>query len=747
MKSGEGRSSVAGNGILTLMIMIVGATFTPGQADADEVSVPVQYAWTFESQARNAPPPRWEEIQQFPLSLLYSAERAELSAPSKIEGLARWNRGGNQPVQNGFARGMESPVTIELSGSTHTPAADSHLPMQFQGGHLMYLEQEQRTWTASVEVKGAYRLRLKLSDLNLAPTTKFWVYNHDGENVGPFGLELMDDEGNLWTPSVAGPTVSLLVLSSEATLPLSFAITDVLEMFQLDSTGTPVLGSESVEGLSCFQEAQCFSSSTYSAIDAARRATAIYFYVKNGVSGYQCSGGLVNDKDSSTFIPYFLTARHCIDSGASASSIEAFWDFRPSSCGASIPSLSSLQRSNGSQLLATGSAQDFSFLQLNSIPSGRSFMGWTRSASAISPGTQLHAVSHPLANAQQYSQATIDGGSYQCSNSLRSDFIYQTPVIGGVSGGSSGALVSLDNGQIVGIFKGICGPLQETDHCSTSNYQTAGMFREFFPAVEPYLDNETSSQAELALTRIDAEFNTYSQGELIRISNTTENLGGMASGNYEIRFYLSTNTTISVNDYYLDKTPVSGPINAGEAYTRNTTMNIPSTIPDGQYYVGGILQYSDANPDNHTSFDATRITLGGGSTPITAGFNGNWWGGIGVNGEGAQIEVVDNGNGGLTFIATFYTYDNNGNQVFLVAVGTVNGDTAEVTVSITSGGRYGQGYGSSGFEQTWGSGTFRAVSCGAIDMTLRPNSQFVSQGFHTLSYRLERLATPVLPCP
>jgi cytochrome c553 len=155
---------------------------------------------------------------------------------------------------------------------------------------------------------------------------------------------------------------------------------------------------------------------------------------------------------------------------------------------------------------------------------------------------------------------------------------------------------------------------------------------------------------------------------------------------------------------------------------------------------------------NPTSADIANIMLylqqlGGTGFAMTAGLNGNWWNGIDLSGEGAQIEVSDDGNGGLTFTATFYSYDILGNQVFLVATGPVIGNTANVEVFITDGGTYGEGLGNAGTEVPWGSGSFMADSCGLIHMNLMPNQTFVADGFTDLMYDLTRLTTPAATCP
>ena len=49
---------------------------------------------------------------------------------------------------------------------------------------------------------------------------------------------------------------------------------------------------------------------------------------------YICSGGLIEDSDGSSAVPYFLTANHCLSRGREAKSLETYFNFTES-CGAS----------------------------------------------------------------------------------------------------------------------------------------------------------------------------------------------------------------------------------------------------------------------------------------------------------------------------------------------------------------------------------------------------------------------------
>jgi hypothetical protein len=133
---------------------------------------------------------------------------------------------------------------------------------------------------------------------------------------------------------------------------------------------------------------------------------------------------------------------------------------------------------------------------------------------------------------------------------------------------------------------------------------------------------------------------------------------------------------------------------------------------------------------------------------INAGLNGNWWNGLDRNGEGAQIEVAAGSDGTPVFVATMYSYDTMGKQIFLIAVGPVNGNSADVEVFITEGGMWGDDFNPALVNETqWGTGTFSADDCSTIHMALMPNAEFQALGYTDLAYDLMRLTTPAIPCP
>jgi hypothetical protein len=406
--------------------------------------------------------------QEPPMVTLAAARDA---VPGEIAAIQEWNEQGNRPAKNGFTRSTGGILAVRV-----TPAevsAKSGL------GHAAMSNRGTTVWAGGIRVAGAYRLRIHLQNVVVPPGTRFWVYG-DAGNAIAFGNELIDDRGELYTPSVEGELVHLEMELPAGTLGASFDITNVVELVgPLTTHDSPT----------CLIDATCVTSSTLDVIDLYRRAVAHLEYVKDGGS-FVCTGGLLNDRDDSSFIPYLLTANHCFSTQTSATSLEAYWDYRTATCAGVFPSMGSSPRSNGSTLLATSPTSDFTFVRMNSVPSGRVFLGWD--TGPLTAGTMLYRISHPFPDSfadpapQAYSTTIVTTTSSTCTGKSRPDFIYSTTGDGGTYGGSSGSPVILSGGITVGQLYGACGP-DPSAGCNASNYTVDGAFAQTYPSVSGYL--------------------------------------------------------------------------------------------------------------------------------------------------------------------------------------------------------------------------------------------------------------------
>jgi len=158
-----------------------------------------------------------------------------------------------------------------------------------------------------------------------------------------------------------------------------------------------------------------------------------------------------------------------------------------------------------------------------------------------------------------------------------------------------------------------------------------------------------------------------------------------------------------------------------------------------------------------TSADIANLMLflqqqSGTGIVLNPGLTGTWWNDS-RDGEGFLLEFgYLPGTTELTLFASFYTYDNMGNQAWLVAQPTgplpASGGEVPVNVYQATGPMWGDDF---DFEDRnlllWGSGTFTFTGCENAEVTLVPGTEAQSMGYTELGYPLTRLLEPGNECP
>ncbi len=132
-----------------------------------------------------------------------------------------------------------------------------------------------------------------------------------------------EEAETFWSPVIEGEAVTLEIELPASIDPDEVDITlpRISHLFQLpySSRTNDQTGIAEKAAAACNQDVMCDS-----AWDTQSRATARMLYTKSG-SSYLCTGTLLNDTDTSTFIPYFLAANHCVSTQTAASSLQTYW--------------------------------------------------------------------------------------------------------------------------------------------------------------------------------------------------------------------------------------------------------------------------------------------------------------------------------------------------------------------------------------------------------------------------------------
>ena len=420
-----------------------------------------------DEKAAEIPPPRLGQYGAIPDPIVLRP--ASDDARDRLEAMQAWNREGRQPRQEGFARSLPQPIVARLgerSADRHSVRVESAVGVGF--------------WGTRATVRGASGVRLHLSGVDLPAGTRFWSYGNEGRPVS-FGLEARGPSGDLWTPIAFGETAYLDVEAPSGAKG-RFSILEVVEIRPLAAATQPPCGIDAV----------CVEPARFPAIAQGRKAVAFLEFM-DGHQAESCTGTLVNDA-AQDGTPYLLTAHHCIATPESASSLQALWDFDAASCGGAAPDPSSLESSVGATLLATGSQSDFTLLQLSSLPSGRSFMGWDSRPSSMPPGTTLYSLSHPVSYVDvdrtplpmEYSESTVADPNLVGCFAPATTYFYSDLSAGYEWFGSSGSAAMLGGGQVVGQIKGVCSAIIEV--CDAPPTLFFGAFSATYPLVARWLD-------------------------------------------------------------------------------------------------------------------------------------------------------------------------------------------------------------------------------------------------------------------
>jgi len=347
----------------------------------------------------------------------------------------------------------------------------------------------------SVQAPGARGLRLGLLIEQLPPHTQLRVYAPgNGQTTEIAGMEVLRtiqrnldggasgaDAYTYWLPTVEGAEAALEIElpadTSPALLKVALPLVSHLKMLPAEAAESMTKAAQA-----CNIDVMCVAE-----VQTTMLAIAWMNYVENG-RGYMCSGTLMNNTRQD-YIPYFLSANHCISTQQVASSLETYWNYRSSSCN-STQQPAKQYLGGGATLLYSSAATDTSFMRLNASPPSPSvFAGWD-ATSVASVGASVFSIHHPAGDAQKYSLGAV-AGFEKCdpptADGKVSCYVYTTPTNnqfyyvlwsrGTTEGGSSGGPLFSSNSRVIGqLFAG-----SETAACTNSR-ATYGRFDLAFDA-------------------------------------------------------------------------------------------------------------------------------------------------------------------------------------------------------------------------------------------------------------------------
>jgi Trypsin-like peptidase domain/Putative metal-binding motif len=347
------------------------------------------------------------------------------------------------------------------------------------------------TWSGVVRAPSAAALRVHFVDFNLPEGAELYVHAANGMAFGPYTGRGPNGTGDFWSNTIAGAEMTVQLDAPEG-VQASFTIAGVgymTERFGIASTLAPEPVTNAANTKPCSFNADCTVDAACGTEDAAvttARNAVAHMLFASGAYLYICSGGLVADSVTTSNIPYFITANHCIGRSSEASSLETFFFYTSPTC-QSCPDPGAAN-TTGSTIVSSNRSSDYTLLRLSqNAPAGATFLGWTSTAVANSNGAPLFRLSHPKGSPQAYSAHVVDTAKGTCQSWPRGPWIYSRDILGATEGGSSGSPVVNALGQLVGQLSGGCG-FNVNDVCDTvSNATVDGAFAAYYSKVSAYL--------------------------------------------------------------------------------------------------------------------------------------------------------------------------------------------------------------------------------------------------------------------
>lgn len=276
--------------------------------------------------------------------------------------------------------------TLRIGVKRELPQAVTLLKSKSNLGDWTILPDGSRIWRLRIDAPGAIGIRVHIRGIVMPEQCEIFAYDtHERKQIrGPYSDRTLRAKDEFWTSTVFSESVTVECYCPTDIYRDKFKLTvdQIIQIYR-----DPL--SMEKEG-DCHNDVTCYP-------DWSPEANAVAGII---FGAYWCTGFLINDKDPSTYIDYFITANHCIDNQSKADDTEYYWFFQTDTCNGTPPSLSSVPSTDGGADYLAGqdesSGNDFTFLRLrNESPPGVTYAGWT--IESPSSSETLTGIHHPIA--------------------------------------------------------------------------------------------------------------------------------------------------------------------------------------------------------------------------------------------------------------------------------------------------------------------------------------------------------------
>jgi lysyl endopeptidase len=484
----------------------------------------------------------------------------------------------------------------------------------------------------------------------------------------------------LWSPALPGATQWV-----EIVWPHDIGAT--LRVVQIShllahplAAGVPVskLDRDIGSGGRCNSDVACVSSPSQALRDTFASVAKMVF--TDAGRSFRCTGTLLNDTDTTTQTPWFITGNHCFDNavlndsgnpiaGARnktpaemdvvARTLNTYWNFQSTTCGA-VTSPNTQLRAGGSSFVTNNDALDMLFLRLaEAPPTGSFFSGWD--AAAVTANMLVTGIHHPGGDLKKISQGGVVPTVFRTisiSTSLRTGSFSEVVWTQGVTeqGSSGSGIFNRPTANEPYFFRG--GLWGGISSCSaTSEPDFYSRMDQYFSQLSQFL---APGQPQPVTAQNGWWWNRNESGRGFFIERRGNNVF-MAGYYYEpdgrntwfVAFGPITGTSYSAN--------MLG-VRGGQTLTGAYRSPQPATS------LGTVqIEFTSATtatmrwPGGTTALE--RFSFGGAGTGVPE--NGWWWNPA-EDGRGFSIEIQGN-----TMFMVGYMYDDASNPVWYITSGSL----------------------------------------------------------------------------
>jgi len=304
-------------------------------------------------------------------------------------------------------------------------------------GLLEILPNNDKLWRLRIKSPGAYSLNLTFGEYVLPVGAKVFISNKSKTHaIGAFTEENNKQSKMLAIQPVEGDEIIIEYSEpSETTNPGKLIISRVgHDYIGILKKITPY-DEHYRQSQWCNVDINCPEGDNWQ----TEKWSVCRIYINN--EGF-CSGSLINNT-SNNYLPFFLTANHCIDTKYRANNSVFVFNYESPSCDGPDGSVS--QTISGSSLMAYWITSDFSLLQLSSTPPSSYYPvwnGWDRRT--ITPSAPVACIHHPAGDVRKIStdntSPSSDGHFWRVNDWN----------VGTVEGASSGAPFYNSDHRVVG---------------------------------------------------------------------------------------------------------------------------------------------------------------------------------------------------------------------------------------------------------------------------------------------------------